>query len=225
MIEDEFLKQFREKQRSVFIEEFNSEARKHQDKIDKERQDLFDLKMKCVEEGWIENEKYCYNVLNQLHKIEADEAERIKKEEELMNDNAFIPSLICRVDDIISYNHAIDYYYDNFRKKIVFRTKEYKSFQQQVFKQLYNSNIKQFINKDKTDILELDIRIKVKNVRKDVDNLEKTIIDTICQYLGINDNKIKRKKSSVFPMSPNKQDMFFVKFQNITRQQLAEDDF
>ena len=221
---DQEIKEFQDLQRSIFIEEYNQEKNKYSEDLEEKKKELFELKLETIEKGWIETEKFSYNLFREIHKIEKEEAERMAIEKELLDDNSFIPALICKAPQIISYNHAIDYHYKNGIKH-VFRTDSYKEFQQIIFKQLYNSNIKAFINKERTEMLQIDLRIKVKNIRKDVDNVEKTIIDTVCQFLGINDNKIKIKNTSIFQIYNGSDDKFFIKFKNITKKQLQEMDF
>lgn len=97
-------------------------------------------------------------------------------------------------------------------------TQKYKEYRQLIFKALDEKapELKNLITRENTDLLNIDLLVSVNNTRKDIDNIEKPIIDSLAAYLGINDNIIKIKKALPLKNKRKNSDYFVFKFQKIT---------
>ena len=164
-----------------------------------------------------------YDLFYEHKKMEREYDETLKKQVIQTFDNYKLGWIKVTVGDLVSANNMSNKYYnENLKKYISNNTKEYLSFCKKVDESLSQTNLKKYVNKDNTDILSIDIKVFVSNVRKDTDNCEKAIIDAISRHLGINDNIIKHKKTLCLPRRVKNSDYFMFKLQKITQNELDQ---
>lgn len=213
---DDFMKQVK----NVHLTTFKKHQDIYSDRFLQELEIVKNIEIDIINKGFIFNE--FGNVIN-LFQHEIDEQKKAEQERQKTSENVLIPFLKIAVDDICSYNHANDYSSYNGRK-IVKRSEKYKTFRKEVFKQLESSGIKNIVNKDTSDLLKIKLYIQVKNIRKDADNLEKSIIDTLTDFLEINDNKVKAKETKVIQMKDQSaKDKFVIVIEHLSECDLMSD--
>lgn len=172
------------------------------------------LEKRLAGEGWLENE---FGNYKNLFQDDIDLINQKKEDERRRQDNLLIPALKIEVDQILSYNHANDFVNHK-------HSKEYIKFRKEVYPQLEKSGIKNIINKDHKGFLKIKLYIQVKNYRKDSDNLEKTIIDTLSSHLGINDNLFKEKTTKVIELTKKDlKDKFIIVIEHLPVDDLYND--
>ena len=95
-----------------------------------------------------------------------------------------------------------------FRK---FKSKKYKDFQTEVYKQLG----KKKWNFESSDLLDVNVQVGFSNKLSDLDNALKPLFDTLSDYYDWNDNKIYKIKTEKF-IVPKKEEYIHVKFKIYT---------
>ncbi len=162
-----------------------------------------------------------YDLYYDYKKMQREDDETLIRQIKQSLDNYKLGWVKCNVGNIVSANHMSNKYWDDYKKRYISNnTPEYLEMCKTVHESLSKTNLQSFINKDNTDILSIDLKVFVYNVRKDTDNCEKAIIDSISRHLGINDNIIKVKKTICLPRRAKDNDYFMFKFQKITQEEL-----
>lgn len=196
-------------------------------RLDQQYRKLTRTNNKKINEGWITREDgTCYNVFDELIKEEEARKTISDFEDKAKSDNLLIPLIKVNVPKLFSANFMNDYdsYWCNKRRKkitTVTQSQDYKNYKKLIYSKLEPSGIKDLINKDNSDKLKITLRIFTTNTRKDIDNCEKPIIDSIADFLGINDNKIKIKDTAIDEMK-NKDDgdVFFFKIEKLSSSEI-----
>lgn len=189
-------------------------------------QQYFKLKRisdKNILDGWINLDNGdSYNILEELREFDILDEKRDKLENLQKNDNLLIPFIKIISGKTLSANEMN--VAGSFPPRM---SKDYYDYKERIYKQLEKSGIKHIINKENSDKLKLTLRIYVKNQRKDIDNCEKPIIDSIFDFLEINDNKVKQKNTTIHELNDkSSDDVFFFKLEKMTTLELQElEDF
>lgn len=189
-------------------------------------QQYFKLKRisdKNILDGWINLDNGdSYNILEELREFDILDEKRDKLENLQKNDNLLIPFIKIISGKTLSANEMN--VAGSFPPRM---SKDYYDYKEKIYKQLEKSGIKHIINKENSDKLKLTLRIYVKNQRKDIDNCEKPIIDSIFDFLEINDNKVKQKNTTIHELNDKSyDDVFFFKLEKMTTLELQElEDF
>lgn len=192
-------------------------------KIEQQYIKLKRISDKNIQDGWITLDNGdSYNIIEELREFDILDEKRDKIEKIQKNDNLLIPFIKITSGKTLSANEMN--VAGSFPPRM---SKEYYEYKEKIYKQLEKSGIKHIINKKSSDKLKLTLRIYVKNQRKDIDNCEKPIIDSIFDFLEINDNKIKQKNTTIYELSDKKlDDVFFFKLEKMTTLELQEiEDF
>lgn len=198
-------------------------------RLDQQYRKLTRINNKKINEGWITREDgTCYNVFEDLIKEEEARKTISDFEDRAKSDNLLIPMIKVRVPTLFSANFMNDYssYWCNRKQKQITKvtqSQDYKNYKKLIYSKLELTGIKELINKDNSDKLKITLRIFTSNTRKDIDNCEKPIIDSIADYLNINDNKIKIKDTTIDEMK-NKADgdVFFFKIEKLSTSEIKK---